>query len=145
MNPTRRKGWVIIALDLMIVLGIYFLYLNVSDPSPPRTELRGRAHYQLEYRSNGGESPRLVFSVENPADTDLRVELPRGITLQVTDGRRTVYWRKEIVAPGELRLGPAERRTWRVGVDPPGSPSGPLYADFFLDPDRQGRLELPGS
>lgn len=138
----QKRGWVIIAFDLLIVLGVYYLYSEYAFSRTSTTVLKQEAHYELKVRPSKNESVELEFSISNPQDESIEITLPRGITLQLSDGKKIVYWQKSVTNSSELTLAPGEKRTWTMSTSMPDNPPQTLYAGWVVDSDRQGQVEI---
>lgn len=140
-----NRGWVIIGLDLLIVLGIYFLYLTFANTNEPSAEIKRDVIYRMEARKKSDKKIQIEFLIKNTLDESVKLSLPDGIRLQLTDGKRVIYWKKSLIKKTNLTISNAETRSWNIRAPAPDNPPQNLYAEFVIDKNRQGRVTVQTS
>ncbi|MFB6344396.1 MAG: hypothetical protein ABEK50_01300 [bacterium] len=144
MGSGQTRGWIIIGVDLLVVLGIYFLYSQfmVQAPDTKTATIREDLQYKLVVNQSSGDSLPVSFGIVNNHPKSRISQLPNGILLLLTDGQQTRYWSKQIVGPGSMTLGSSETRSWEIDVPLPDD-QGPYFVEVFIDKERQTRLQVP--
>lgn len=144
MGSGRKRGWVIIGMDLLIVLGIYFLYSNFAFESPEvkTASFENTFRYTLTVNEPTADTVPFTVSVTNVQNGNRTVEFPNGMLILLTDGRDKKYWSKQLVPAGSINLQSGEARSWNLAADRPPAPGG-VYLELFVDTERQTRIEVP--
>lgn len=135
----------IIGLDLLIVLGVYFLYVNFMGPGDKTVKkLQGPVTYSFRAERNTSDKIAIELRVRNTTDTEREVTFPNGIRFQLSDGTRVIYWHENLYPENQVTFERGESRSWSLTAPNPKNPPETLYAEFIIDEDRQARLAVPG-
>lgn len=148
MTGGQQRGWVIIGIDLLIVLGVYLMYSQfVVAPSANDLTLNDDLRYELTVEPVRGDTVPVTFSVSNTTDQERSVALPEGIVLFLARGTRTEgrdkFWAARPHEPGTLSLAPGETRTWTYSPTDPEDVEEELFVALFIDESRQGKVAVP--
>lgn len=143
-----QRGWLIIGIDLLIVLGIYFLYSSFLPTVEPNTiTVQGTLDYELSVAPRTGDTIPITLSVTNPGQSPRETTLPEGLVLFFTTGskadRQYDFWKSRPIPAGPLKIASGERRSWSLSPPSPSNYTGPLYVALFIDTDRQGKVLVP--
>lgn len=144
----HQRGWLIIGIDLLIVLGIYFLYSSFLPRVEPNSiTVQDTLQYELSVSPSSGDTIPMTLSVSNPGKSPRTTNLPEGLVLFFTTGseadKKYNFWQSKPIPPGPLELAPDERRSWSLSPLSPSNYSGPLYVALFIDKNRQGKVLVP--
>ncbi len=148
---TRKRTWLIIGFDLLIVITVFMLYSLVIQPVlqapdyPVSSSVRIEGlTYSLEAFPVKEETHmHLKFTISNSSTETLEVVLPAGITLLLSDGRDYIYDRSQVASAGRHKLTPDETISWEHRARYPALDAGKIYAGYHIDERRQKWLEVP--
>lgn len=148
MTGGQQRGWIIVGIDLLIVLGIYLLYSQfMVAPTANTLNLEAELHYELTVSPVRGDTIPVKLSVANPSSTERSAQLPEGIVLILSRGTRTEgrnkFWVTRPHEPGTITLTPGETRTWTYSPSYPDDVEDQLYVALFIDESRQGKVAVP--
>lgn len=145
MGSGKKRGWIIIGMDLLIVLGIYFLYSQFAFDSATvnTTSFQADFSYTVSVNQPTGETIPLTVSMTNNRNKPVKSRFPSGVLLLLTNGRDKKYWSTRLVGPTALTLNPGETRSWSLPARRPDNYRGPLYLELFIDTNRQDRVKVP--
>ncbi len=146
----RNRGWAIIAADLVIILGVYFIFTHYRnqqfDTQPVKTEVevehRGIT-YSLKVNRESEDRLRFIFGLENQTQNEKEIKLPNGVQLFLTDYKDAMYKPNAFLKNQTIRIYPGEKRTWQKDFLYPQDPPDKLYAAFYIDEKRKGRVDVP--
>jgi len=142
-SVNRRTGWVIIAVDILIVLVVYFAYTQLRDVENHTERRQNGITYRLTVKKAADKNIPTEFLLESRRRSPLTVEFPKGVTLLVSDGRRNVYRRESIDIARSIKIEAGESRSWSQTLPLPDQESSSLYVGFFIDEQRQGQVKVP--
>ncbi len=143
----QTKGWIIVGFDLLLVLGVYFVYLQfrpASGPDVPRAEVhQDEVVYVLEVSRPSKSEYKIHFELKNTGSSARTVSFPGGVQLMLSDRQRIIFWKSTLSTPDRIRLEPGEERSWSLTAPRPDRQSENLYASFYVDKLRQKFLPVP--
>lgn len=145
---SRRRGWIIIAFDLLFVIGVYFLYTQFAvTPSENTVTVRDTLQYTVSVSPPSGDTIPIRLTVSNPGTESRTASLPEGVVLFLTTGRQTEgtdhFWAARPISAGSVTLGSGERRSWRYAPRFPEERPSPLFVALYVDEDRQDKVRIP--
>lgn len=145
---TRNRTWLIVGLDILLVLLVYLLYTHVLRPAllsggPAKSvSHHEQVKYELEATPEENNTIKLSFRLENTAGETTVIDLPRGVTLMLSDGQKYIYDQQQIISPGELKLGGGAKENWDYRASHPRNPPESIYGGYFLDKSRQKQVRI---
>ena len=148
----KGRGWAIIAVDLIIILGVYFVFMHYRsqfvDSGPSYTESAVEVQHEgVEYRfeTHRPSEDRLqfIFSIANSGNAAKTIEFPQGLNYFFTD--QDDYHRRlpDPLDSQQLQLSPGEKRVWSKDYLYPREAPTPLYGAFYIDDNREGMVLIP--
>jgi hypothetical protein len=145
---SRRRGWIIIAFDLLFVIGVYFLYTQFAvTPSENTVTVQDTLQYTVTVAPPSGDTIPIRLTVSNPGTESRTASLPEGLVLFLTTGRQTDgtdhFWAARPITAGSVTLGSGERRSWRYAPRFPVDRPSPLFVALYVDEDRQDKVRVP--
>lgn len=139
-----KKSWLIIGVDLIIVLGVYFVYTQLSGrPDTNSLTLNDTFKYELTVSPPEQETIPIEISMTNNNSRRLESDFPEGMTIFLTDGREVNFWKKTLLRSGEFSLASGETRSWDLSPRLPAQANTELYLALFVDESRQGKVKVP--
>jgi len=144
----QKQGWLIIGVDLLIVLGIYYLYSSFAfQPQPNTITIEDQLRYEATVSPPTSDTIPVTLVVRNTASSPRTATLPEGLTLFLTTGRKTEkrnnFWAVRPLQAGKVTLDVGERRTWSLAPNIPTDVNRTLYLALFIDKQRQGKVAVP--
>jgi hypothetical protein len=146
----RNRGWAIIAADLVIILGVYFIFTHYRsqkfDMQPVKTEVeveRAGITYSLKVNRESEDRLRFIFGLENKTKNEKQIRLDDGVELFLTDYKDAMYRPDAFLKNQTIRIYPGEKRTWQKDFLYPQDPPNKLYGAFYIDDNRKGRVDVP--
>ncbi|MFP4687978.1 MAG: hypothetical protein ACLFN5_07730 [bacterium] len=147
---TRSRGWAIIALDLIIILGVYFIFIqyqgrHLSSPEPQdylKIEADGVV-YGLKVHRESEDRLRFVFSLKNESNKTQTVTFPEGVNVFLTDQDDYHIHLKLDLKTDQVEVNVGEKRSWQRDFLYPQDAPEKLYGALYIDDDREGIIEIP--
>ncbi|MGM0381760.1 MAG: hypothetical protein ACQEP7_07200 [bacterium] len=146
----KTKRWAIIIIDLFIVCGFYlaFTYFQgtIFTQAEGDTEFTTRVsqrqiNYEIEGKYTAGKQVSMTLNLQNTTDSSRQINLPEGITLLLTDGKKNMYENK-IMSSTTIQLAGGETRSWKRTFNVPPEIKNNMMAGFFIDESRQKLVEV---
>lgn len=143
VTPGQKKGWAIIAMDLVLVLLVYFLFTQLRVNEQQIERRQDGITYRLTVKPVEKHEVPLRFTIESRRSSPVELSLPKGITLMISDHQENVYWRETIQRSTTIEIPAGQSRQWSHTASLPESSEPPYLAGFFIDSERQGMTNIP--
>jgi hypothetical protein len=133
----------IIAFDIVIVLLVYLFYTQVRVVENESQRRMAGINYTLTVNQISDGSIPVTFSLTSRRRTPYTTSFPNGVTLMLSDGQQTVYWRGKLGISQSLKMPAGGERGWTRKIPRPDDSSPPYYVGFYIDDDRQAQVKVP--
>lgn len=132
-------------MDLLIVLGIYFIYSQFAFDSTTvnKDALDKQFNYNLRVEAPKGDTVPVTVAITNQRNRSATTKLPNGLLVLLTDGVDEKFFSRVLIRSTSLTLNSGETRSWRLSPSLPDSVPSPLYVVVYVDEDRQLRARVP--
>lgn len=132
-------------MDLLIVLGIYFIYSQFAFDSTTvnKDALDKQFNYNLRVEAPKGDTVPVTVAITNQRNRSATTKLPNGLLVLLTDGVDEKFFSRVLIRSTSLTLNAGETRSWRLSPSLPDSVPSPLYVVVYVDEDRQLRARVP--
>lgn len=142
-TDSQKTGWMIIAIDLIIVLLVYVFYTQVRVVENESERRQNGINYRLTVNQISDGSIPITFSLSSRRRTPFTIEFPNGVNLILSDGQQSVYWRDKLNLSRSIQMPAGGERGWSRSIPLPENGSPPYYVGFYIDDQRQAQVRVP--